>query len=279
MRKKDKRMKRQAVVFILLLEAALLITGCSERNPEQLSPSKAAVSSSTTQLPKDWTFIQHAEANLYGDKTAERISLAAKKDDYRPQTRWQLWVKNQKLLELDNQDNLYDFAEISWQDLDGDKYSELLVYRINRGSGAGRGLNIYKLQEKSLSTLLETDPGFEDQADFSVNYLGSYQVHFQSRSIGIDTIIKLNPDSYKGLAETELQKINTWVDPIAEYQIEDLDHDGQKEITGIRRVIGMSHPDTIASLRLDYKLSHDKQKYDLVSYTLNDADGKQIVVK
>ena len=51
-----------------------------------------------------------------------------------------------------------------------------------------------------------------------------------------------------------LVRISNWVDPIADYKFTDIDSDGTEEIITVQRVIGISHPDTIAELRTTYKL-------------------------
>lgn len=271
-------MQKRGRALLFLLCILISLSGCTGSDIQKKSSDQSGSLLQPISSEPGWKIIQSAEGNLYGDKTPERFQLAERDNgDRSQQPRWQIWINEKMMVELDNQQGFYDYAKFSLENIDQDAYEELLVFRINGGSGAGSGLCIYKVQNSELITMLDTDPGFEDQNDFTVRYMGNYQVSFNAEKIGLNAVIYLNPENYNGM-ESELSKINTWVDPIAEYEIKDLDHDGKKEVICIRRVIGISHPDTIAKLKIIYKLQ-DSKYADFVSYLLTDAEGNVITGK
>lgn len=264
-------MKKSLFSFDLVVLLFLFFAGY---NNTGLQPT----ASRQTQADSEWTIIQQIKGNLYGNAKPEQVSLAQKKAQYANDICWLVEVNSKKVLELDSDQGLYSYASISLEDLDNDHYEELLVYRVNTGSGGATGLNIYKVRKNGLIKMLAVDPGADDNSDFAVNYLGNYQVRFQYPGKHIDTIIKLKAENYQGMVD-ELPTITTWVDPIANYDIKDLDNDGIKEVTGIRRVIGISHPDTIATLKLTYKDFDGIYDPTPILYTLIDANGKEILFR
>ena len=185
---------------------------------------------------------------------------------------WSLMVDGYEKVRLGNEGGLYGQARLDFLDVDGDKKNEILFYRYSTGSSGAVGLNIYQLETRNWQPIF-TSNSMENLQDnrFAVKYLGNYQVSFQDRQTGLQSLITLNKKNYQGI-EQMLKGISTWVDPISAYQIADEDGDGVREIVTSQRIIGVSHADTIASLQTTYKLKDGQ--YHPVALGLYDFNNK-----
>ena len=158
------------------------------------------------------------------------------------------------------------------RDITEDGNPELLIYRYNHGTSSGVGLHIYSpvMGWEPIFTL-ENPFGISagDDSRFKVKYSGNYIVQFFDQFTGLKAQIALDPERYRE-QEMYLKTISTWVEPVSEYVVE------SAKITASARIIGISHPDTLALLRTTYEWNG----LEFVSklYGLYAEDGKPIRV-
>ncbi|MGE5653911.1 MAG: stalk domain-containing protein [Bacillota bacterium] len=186
---------------------------------------------------------------------------------------WTVLMDGQEMVRSGNEEGFYGNSHLEVADVDHDGKTEILLYRNSTGSAGAQGLTILKPGEGKWSQLLSV--GGDKQMGtqrFQMRYLGEYKVSFKDTVGGLDAIIGLEKDAYYSGMEDMLTRISTWVDPISEYKLMDLDGDGVNEVVSTQRVIGISHADTIATWQTTYKLTGCS--YQPVREELVDIHGK-----
>lgn len=265
------RILRSTLISLLALA---LVTGCSAQPKEEVKLTqpkqvKEFVATKNTQI------LQAVDLNLLGDESPEKVVLYSEPNDSGMPVSFSLVVNNIEKVKLGSEDGLYSIAAVKFEDIDGDKNPEVLLYRSSTGSSGARGLNIYKPGEGDWPQLFGVaNPMYtDDDQRFKVKYIGDYYASFEDQETGLKTTIPLAKERYNGI-EDMLKGIATWIDPIAEYSLVDHDGDGKEEIITIQRVIGVAHADTIALLKTTYKLAGDG--YQAVTLTLCDDKDKPL---
>ncbi|SHK42549.1 hypothetical protein [Desulforamulus aeronauticus] len=270
-------------VFIPFLALSLLsgctINGTGSTKTEQSTKEKYIVTENTHIL-------KSVEKNILGDEAKEKVVLYAEQDKNGMPIAWSVVVDDVEKIKLPvKEEGLYSFADLKFEDVDGDHKNEVLVYRQSSGSAGAMGLAIYKPQEGAgawqLLFAIEdpfdyasgSETGQENNARFEVKYAGDYYVVFKDHQTGLKSTIPLAKEEYKG-SESLLQTISTWIDPIIDYSLVDHDGNGVKEIITLQRVIGISHVDTLALLKTTYQLKGGY--YQAVSLTLYDNKDKPL---
>ncbi|MFD0694725.1 hypothetical protein ACFQZT_11525 [Paenibacillus sp. GCM10027628] len=265
----------KGIAAVTLFLTGVFLAGCnqqpliSEQNEPKSSGSQSSqsaplvTSSSTPAEPKNPKLELHAvelssqQVDLYGDGEQHEVALISYTDDKGNPYLWQVKLDDQLKASLAQpEESLFAPADMKIEDLNGDGKPEILVYRYNTGSGGGIGLHIY-------SPLQGWDPIFsvenpfapssmEGKERYSVKYIGEYKVSFEDDVTGMKTMIPLDAHKYEGI-DIPLEKIGTWVDSISAYYFSDKeDAGGAKTIVAEQRIIGVTHPDTIAKLRTTY---------------------------
>lgn len=261
-------MKRLSIVLILILIVAIVV-GCGD-NSQGNKISKQGNSERKPDNPSEtFEMVKEVEHDLLDLGKMQTIALYVYQDAYRAPQSWFITVDGEKMLALGRDD--YDMADIDFKDVDGDKHDEILVARGSGGSAGAGGLNIYKPAADKWQELFAAKNIFDlPSKRFKVNYFGDFQVGFEDSETGFKTTIPLVKDRYKGM-ENLLPQINSWVDPISNYEVKDIDGDGVMEIVTTQRVIGISHADTIALLKTMYKMRN--QTYQAKTVSLYDDRG------
>lgn len=252
-------MFRKAVIAGLIATITITFSGCTKTGVEK-----------EKFIPANNMKVQTAlTENLDGDKSQEKIVLYAKKNEQGIPIAWTVMVDGYEMVTLDSQDGCYTLADFKLQDVDGKDGPEVLIYRYCTGSSGAQGLNIFKPGKDGWSEIFKVSNDFSMGEDrFEIKYLGNYRVSFKDKETGLGHIIELEKSVYSE-CEAMLEDISTWVDPIAEYRIEDTDGNGVKEITTVQRVCGITHPDTIAILNTVYQLRSGVYQTDKVVLTNN----------
>ncbi len=264
-------MKRLSIVLILILIATMIV-GCGE-NPQSDKISKQVKPGNGERKPDNPSetpkMVKEVEHDLLGLGKMQIVALYVYQAAYRVPRSWFITVDGEKMLALGRDD--YDMADIDFKDVDGDKHDEILVIRGSGGSAGAGGLNIYKPAADKWQELFAAKNFFDlPSKRFKVNYIGNFQVGLEDSETGLKTTIALVKDRYKGM-EDLLPQINSWVDPISCYEVKDFDGDGVMEIVTTQRVIGISHPDTIALFKTMYKMRN--QMYLPKTVSLYDDNG------
>jgi len=211
--------------------------------------------------------LKNMEEDLYGDGNKEKIVFYRQDDEEGWPVAWTIVVDGYEMATLDGQEGVYTLADFKLQDVDGQGGPEVLFYRYNTGTSGAKGLNIFKPDKDRWDEMFDVPNPFDmDKERFEMNYLGDYRVSFKDKETGLEHTIELEKSRYNGIEEM-LEGIGTWVDPIAEYRIDDIDGDGVSEITTIQTVIGISHVDAIALLQTVYRLRNGVYQADKVMLT------------
>lgn len=206
--------------------------------------------------------VRKLEHGLLGYGKTQTIVLSVIEDTYEAPFSWSITVDGQKKLDL-GRDN-YDTADIKFKDIDGDKHDEILIYRGSGGSAGAGGLNIYKPSTSKWKELFAVKKSFDlPSKRFRMKYIGNYRVSFENLETELKATIPLEKNRYKGM-ENSLPKISSWVDPISDYELKDIDGDGVMEITTMQRVIGVAHADNIGLFKTRYKMHNQKYRADRV---------------
>ncbi len=258
-------MKKRSI-FLLLLLIATIVVGCGQNSPsnkmiKQLVPANSVIKEDRpADNPK---VVKKVEHDVLGQGKMQTIVLSVYEDTYGAPLSWIITVDGQKMLNLSRDD--YDMADFKFKDIDGDQRDEILVYRGSGGSAGAGGLNVYKPGTGKWKELFAVKNLFDlPSKRFQMKYIGNYRVSFEDQETGLKATIPLVKERYQGM-ENSLPQITSWVDPISDYEIKDIDGDGVVEITTMQRVIGISHPDTIALFKTRYKMHNQEFRADLVS--------------
>ncbi|MBB6670561.1 hypothetical protein [Cohnella nanjingensis] len=244
------------------------------------SPPIALSTSEGGTLPIAATEKVYAEsADLYGEVARTGIALYADLAATREPIRWRLAADGRTLFAMmQPEDALYGKdAEVKLADLTGDGLPEVLIYRNGIGSGGAQGLSVYRPADGWKPLLELVDPRLKGSAGkdrYAVSYLGGGELAFEDKTTKLKGTIKLDVRRYdedQAKSEAAFRKIEAWVDPVSGYGLGDDEGDGVLEITAVQRVIGVSHPDTIARIETKYKLKDGA--YVQVAETLCDAEG------
>lgn len=258
-------MKKLSIVLLLLL-IATMVAGCgknpqSNKKIDQLEPGNSVIKEDRSA--ENYKVVKKVEHNILGKDRMQTIVLSVYQDTYGLPLSWNITVDGQKMLDLGRDD--YDLADIKFKDIDGDRRDEILVYRYSTGSAGTLGLNIYKPEASKWKELFAVKNLFDlPSKRFKIKYTGNYRVSFEDPETGLKATIPLEKERYKE-SEDLLPKITSWVDPISDYEFKDTDGDGVMEITTVQRVIGISHPDTIALFKTMYKMHNQKYRVAMVS--------------
>ncbi|WP_139491959.1 hypothetical protein [Brevibacillus dissolubilis] len=268
-----KPMRGQSFIYLAL--TAVLLGGCG--NTQTASPPSAAPQASEPSKPPidPADLVQAVEADLYGTGKEEVYSLAKV-----PQAGvdipagWKLYEGAIERVSVENPEaDLH--ARVEMDDLNHDTKPEVLLYRESTGSAGGIKLNIYQPDQNAWKPLfiVDTNPQISEKDRFDVSYIGEYKVRFSDKQTGLQAVIPLDPNEAKDMKEM-LPRITTWIDPINEYAVADVDGDQIKEVVTKQAVIGVSHPHRIAILETTYKLQDDK--FAANKLTLLTPDGKKL---
>lgn len=264
-------MKRIILILAVAMLAVSVLLGCTQE--KELNKSQNNVQR-LFQETKNTVILYTTVQQLPGSKSKDKITLYGEQSDDGMPLSWSLVVNGIEKVKLEHEDGLYGFAEVKFEDLDGDNNKEVLLFRQSSGSAGARGLNIYKISETNWEQIftLENPVNLTDER-YNVKYLGNYYASFEDSVTGLKSTINLDKKSYQGREEM-LKGIATWVDPIADYSIVDYDGDNNKEVITIQRVIGVAHVDTLALLKTTYRLNQGK--YIAISLALADRNDKPL---
>ncbi len=259
-------MFKKTIIAGLIATMAVTATGCGKPGVEQ----EKFVLTDNLKVQKT------LEADLNGDNSKEKIVFYEKREHGIPAA-WTVVVDGYEMATLDSQDSCYTLADFKLQDVDGQDGPEVLFYRYNTGSSAGQSLNIFKPGQDGWREIFNVSNDFSmGEERYEIKYLGNYQVSFKDQKTGLEHIIELEKSVYKE-NEAMLERISTWVDPIAEYRIDDIDGNEVNEITTVQRVIGIAHPDNIAILQNVYQLRSGVYQADKI--ILTNAAGQLLAEK
>lgn len=257
-------MFKKAVIVFLMATMTIIFSGCG----------KTGVGKDKF-IPADNMKVQNTlEEDLNGDGSKEKIIFYAQKNEQGMPIAWTIVVDGYDMATLDGQEEegVYTLADIALQDIDGEDGPEILFYRYSTGSAVAQGLNIFKPGKDNWGEMFNVPNPFGMGKDrFEIKYLGDYRVSFKDKETGLEHTIELKKSNYNGNEEM-LEGISTWIDPISEYRIDDIDGDGVNEITTVQRVIGVSHSDTIAILQTVYQLREGVYKADKVMLTTDTGE-------
>ncbi|WP_052947770.1 hypothetical protein [Aneurinibacillus tyrosinisolvens] len=224
--------------------------------------------------------IQTEEKDLYGTGKKQKIQLYALKryPEFEFSSSWRLIIDGKEVAVLGNNSDQYSLGEVKFVNLLGDKTDEVLFYRHSTGSAGAIGLNVYKpIQLKWIEIFSDPNPAIGKMEErFEVVYVSNFTVLFFDKQTGLKATVPLYKENYAGIKETELTKIGTWIDPISEYNFNDIDGDGIKEITAIQTISGIAHADIIAKLKTQYRYSKKDRKYAAEYIALYDAKNHLI---
>lgn len=198
--------------------------------------------------------LHEKETDLYNSGNQNNLELIVEEGPYGMPLLWRIICDKKEIVSMYNEDGLYTLSKIDSQDVNGDGNQEILVYRYSTGSGGATGLNIFQYALDEWKEIFAIkNPVDYMQGNYHVKYDSNYIVKFTDKASGKYYPILLEKENYVGIEEM-LNGISTWIDPISDYDITDLDGDGVAEVVTTQRVIGVSHPDTIALLKTTYKI-------------------------
>jgi hypothetical protein len=193
---------------------------------------------------------------------------------------WRIVVNGKTTVRLPKtEDGLYGpTVTVTQSDLNGDKRPELMLLRYNTGSSGAKAIDVFE-PSKAWRNLFSVTPEFESHDPaYLVRYRGNGKVSFVGLQTGMKAVIVVDKSHYgdsDAKVEKMLEGIETWIDPVQDYEFGDFNHNSYTEITTVRRVIGVSHADTIALLKRRYVLRHGHYEADLE--TLTDATGRKTI--
>lgn len=285
-RKKCMSVKRKAFVTLLILTQLVWAVGCSGTEPavrEQtgtappiIQSDKPAEQTEVTESPAETPNPQLSKtADLDGDGRLNTVELVVQADDYGNPTEWTVTADGEKKAELTMEEpGLFGIMSmLALDDLDGDGKPEALVYRYSTGSSGAAGLHVFS-PSQDWKHIFEIGNPFEYGSEgregaFEVEYSGGFIASFEDTKTGLSGKLRLDASKYG--AETDLNKLSTWIDPVSEYEIMDTDNDGVKEITAVQRVIGVFHADTIGYVHTTF--DWDGGRYRKARQSLYNENG------
>lgn len=290
------RMRKLSLVTLLSLSLA----GCS--TAPAAAPVEPDATDTSVTVPADQTpapdkpkpeqktkvakrppveVLESLTLDLNADGNPDKLVLKQKNGPRSEPLGWVLEINDEPQFEFDTQKLQYTNARIQALDLDSNGVPEILFYRISSGSAGEMGLNVFRHQKGGWWQIFECLQ--QHYGKVEQTYIGNYQVQFRDEVSGLQAVIPLDPEKYKGFktdAEREeaLKRIRPWVDPISDFLFEDIDNDGVQEIIAVRRVVGIAHADTIARLNTAYKLKKGSY-YPLKISLIAEKDKKTLAEK
>lgn len=268
-------MKKLSPILITILCASILLTGCTGFQTVSTKLTNTTQSPAGKNAGDKSILLSEYEEDLYADSSKEKLALYVQETNDMP-TAWSLNIDGKESVKLDSEEGLYGQASIEFKDINGDQKPEVFFYRYNTGSAGAQGLNIYQVSDTKLEGLF-SNPSDNMQDRYEMKYLGDYKVSFADHKTGLAETILLDKVNYQNGGEDLLKGISTWVDPISQYEILDNDSDGSKKIVAVQRVIGVSHADTIGTLKTTYAMSSGQYKpFELALYDSKDTLLKKV---
>lgn len=168
------------IFIVLLLLIVTMVAGCG---------SNAQSNKMDKQL-----IVEH---DILGHGNKQTIVLSVYEDTSGAPLSWNITVDGQKMLTLARDD--YDAADIKFEDIDGDKRDEILVYRSSSGSAGAVALNVYKPGTGKWIELIALKNSFDlPSKRFKMKYTGNYKVIFEDPETGLKATIPLEKERYKG---------------------------------------------------------------------------------
>ncbi|MHC0037998.1 hypothetical protein [Pseudoneobacillus sp. C159] len=256
-------MKKTILIGAMVAVSMVLLSGCGTLN--QMTSSSSSSSIMTKKMPAANTQVQEYQLRINGNDETLIVEMPTEND---MPTYWRFLIGDDEKLKIPNENGIFH-TEVKVQDLDQDDTDEILFYQYSTGSAGAILLNIFKPVNGELLVLFESEkqaPAHGDNQRFEIKYTGDYQVSFFDKEKKVSATIELNPENYKEGADEYLPNIGTWIDPVSLYDIKDIDGDGRAEIITTQRVIGISHPDTIALFISTFSLNQNV--YEVRDYRL-----------
>jgi hypothetical protein len=268
-------MNRLLVIGVMLAVGMSLLGGCG--TSKEVS-SSIGVNQVEEENQGTNTQVQNYDLRINGTK--ETLTVQTPVENEIP-THWNFFIGDEEKLKIPNENGIFH-SEIKVQNLDQDDTDEILFYQYSTGSAGAILLNVYKPVDGALKLLFDSEkqapPHGGDSQWFEIKYTGNYQVSFLDKANQVSGTIELNPEEYTEGADEFLPKIGTWIDPVNAYDIKDMDGDGITEIKTTQRVIGISHPDTLALLISTFSLVQNG--YELREYQLvYEEDPSDVIVQ
>ena len=283
------------VIGIIILAISLIMVYL---HTVRTSPSSSSSVASTTytkgssiktneyahqpQLPANTTVMQSLQQDLYNDGQTESLVLYVQDDGHGTPIFLNLTVNGVKKVAIAMNDlmNGYGFAShdyLEFKTLEPGRVPDVLLYLCGDGSAGAELLYVYRPSKNVWERVLAT-PAIPDSefSRYSVKYIGNYQVSFFDKATGLQSVIDLDRATHQNV---NLNMISNWVDPVSDYEFSNTNSNEAAEIIAIQRVIGISHPDTIAELRITYQLENGQ--YEPVAESLTtprDYEGKAVRV-
>jgi hypothetical protein len=269
-------------ISIVLLGGIMILVACSNdegETPVENNLQTASSHAPSQSVPLNTSSIlqlKNMDADLQNNGERTNLELYARVDLYGNPLSWHLNVDHvEKVMLSLTEEGIYGApADLKIEDIDGDNKPEVLIYRYSMGSAGAVGLTIYK-PSKEWETIFTIENPFEFDHEhalgrYEVKYLGDLKVSFIDQQTGLKATIPLDKKIY----QDRDVKISTWVDPIWEYEFEDKDHDGIKEINAIQRIVGSSHAETIGLLKTTYNLEDGEYRGKTIA--VHDEQGNLV---
>ncbi|RYD06685.1 hypothetical protein N752_03150 [Desulforamulus aquiferis] len=147
-------MSRTTFILLITLFTITMFTGCASQDNEILLQKTDTNFQETYSELGNKVILNSIERQLPGSKSKDKIILYAEQADDGMPLSWSLVVDGIEMVKLDHEENLYGFAEVKFQDLDGDNKDEVLLYRQSSGSAGARGLNVYRVSDEGWEEFL-----------------------------------------------------------------------------------------------------------------------------
>ncbi|MEL7567926.1 MAG: copper amine oxidase N-terminal domain-containing protein [Dehalobacterium sp.] len=215
---------------------------------------------------KEVVTLQTDELNLKDAK--EKISLAVEQIPDGAPFNWRILADGKERIRIYPEDS-FSLAHMDLADIDHDGSTELLLYRYCTGSSGAVQLNIFDPEENWAEIFRGEAAYADEEGRFEVKYLGNKTVSIRDNNAGLAANVAVADD----VPEEMLKDISPWVDPAYDYQF--VENGTKKDIVTTRRIIGVSHPHTLALLKTTYTLNGGS--YELSGHKITDAEGKTIV--
>lgn len=186
---------------------------------------------------------------------------------------WSITVNGREIASVP-EDGAYYHGSLEIEDLTGDGYPEILFFRYSTGTAGAMGLTVFSLQGEKFGPIFADRNWQDEEGEFRVNYQGGSVAHFYHRPTGLYTLIPI-PQTDELHADL-LPAITTWVDPVIRYEFPASPTGRARDIVSERRVIGVAHAHTLATLKTTYRWSDGR--YEPVQIALFDT-GNQLLAE
>ncbi|RXT03579.1 hypothetical protein [Ammoniphilus sp. CFH 90114] len=236
-------MKKQLSVLLL----SLLCVGCAS------GVNKAVIQPIESKAGSGSGIVKKLDVRMEGEMETVEVEIPFQHEDI--PASWSFKIDGEEKITIDNTEDSIAHYDIQVKDLDQDQTDEILFYRFPGGSAGAVLLSIYKPEREAWKQLFHSDlaQAYGDTNRFDIRYIGDYKVSFEDKLVNHKVTIYLDPARYEGNEEF-LKGIATWIDPVMNYEIKDTNGDGIQEIMTTQRVIGISHPDTLAEMLTKFEL-------------------------